>query len=140
MLSGGFLFAQNRHDRAPEQVQQAFHKDYPDAADASWSRSNGQWHADFNDLSARGRGEMVAHYDQDGRHIDSHIPYDRHDVPAPVVTTVHQKYRGASNLRVTKIEHPDGNALFQVQINHRGRNKTLYMDEKGQEQKYNDRH
>jgi len=140
LIPGGLLFAQNSHQHAPDQVQQSFHKDYPDAGNARWSQSNGQWHADFNDHSQADNGEMVAHYDRYGHHVDTHIPYDRNDVPAPVVDHVQLKYRSAQQYRYTRIEHPNGNEFFQVKVNLHGRAKTVYMDEQGHERHYEDHH
>jgi hypothetical protein len=140
LISSGSLFAQDRRNYAPDQVQQSFHKDYPEANNARWSRKHNQWHAQFNDKSPTDRGEMVAHYNPNGQHIDSHIPYDQNDVPSPVRENVQRKYRGARNFRFTEIEQPSENGFFQVTINLHGKDKNIYMDEQGQERKYNDHH
>ena len=52
ILSGTFLFAQNEHQRnnnnnAPQQVQESFKKDHPDADNAHWAKSNGRYHASY---------------------------------------------------------------------------------------------
>jgi hypothetical protein len=141
LLPGGLLVAQNRSHRVPETVQQSFHRDYPDAANPRWSQSNGQWHADFTDRSADDRGEMVAHYDRDGRHIDSHIPYNREDVPASVMERAKKHYHGGHNYRFTRIERPgDNDAFFQVRVNLNGRERTTYINESGRDREYHDRH
>ncbi len=134
------LFAQDRHDRAPQKVQQTFQRDYPQASDATWSKSNNQWHAQFTDKSPNDDGEMVAHYSQNGKHISSTIPYDDNDVPAAVVKRVHSKYRNAKDYRYTRIDQPNGTSLFQVLLNIGGTDKTIYLDEQGKQQKYVDRH
>lgn len=140
VLPAGALLAQQRNDRPPRQVQQSFQKNYPEANDARWSRSGSEWHAEFTDRSPRDRGEMVAHYDQRGRHIDSHVPFDRQDVPEPVIRNTERRYRGARDFNYTRIERPGGGAYFRVQLNLNGRNKTVYMDDRGQEHQYNDHH
>jgi hypothetical protein len=140
LVVGSPLMAQDHYGHAPSRVQQSFHKDYPAEKDARWSQSNGQWHADFNDHSRQDRGEMVAHYDHNGRHLDSHIPYDPNDVPAPVVERTRTRYQGAQDVRYTRIEHPGGNSLFQVQLNLGGRTRTNYVDEHGRDRTYHDRH
>ena len=140
LTPGGLLFAQDYHQHAPDQIQQSFHKDYPDANDARWSHSHGQWHANFKDQGQTDYGEMVAHYDRYGHHVDSHIPYNRSDVPAPVMDHVQSRYRSAHRYRFTRIEHPYGYDLFQVRVNQHGRDKTVYMDEQGRERHYDDRH
>jgi len=136
---GGRVIAQEaRH--APTAVQKSFQKDYPEARDAQWSSTNGQWHADFDDRSKSDRGQMVANYDQHGNHIDSHIPYDNNDVPSPVVDRAQKNYPGGKNYTYTRIERPVGQPLFRVDLNLQNKNKTLYVDESGREQKYQAHH
>src|ERR1700733_4290395 len=135
----GPLMAQDEH-RAPAAVQKSFQKDYPEAKDAQWSSTNGQWHAGFSDHSQTDNGEMVANYDQDGIHIDSQIPYDLSDVPSVVVDQTQKNYPGGTNYAYTRIERPVGDPLFQVDMNLQNKNKTTYMDEGGHEQKYPGRH
>ena len=139
LMSGSLLFAQYAHV-APDQVQQSFHKDYPAANNARWSQIHGQWHANFTDQGPNDNGEMIAHYDRNGRHIESHIPYDQNDVPAPVMERLNMKYRGAHHYRFTRIEHSDGNEYFQIRLNSHGRDRTVYMDEQGHERQYDGRH
>lgn len=141
LVPAGLLVAQSRSRQAPEPIQQSFHKDYPDAGNPRWSQSNGEWHADFTDRSSDDRGEMVAHYGRNGRHIDSHIPYNREDVPAPVLEKAKRHYHGGRNYRFTQIERPgENNALFQVRVNLNGRDRTTYLDENGRSREYQDRH
>ncbi len=136
----GSLAAQDRDRQAPRAIQQAFHRNYPEARDPQWSSSHGQWSADFTDGSRYDRGEMVAHYDQNGHHVDSHIPYDRNDVPPVVIQRTERNYPGASDYNYTRIESPGRQPLFQVRLNQRGSNKTLYFDDNGRERQYHDRH
>jgi len=138
VLGGQLLAQENRH--APTAVQKSFSRDYPEASDPQWTSTNGQWHADFDDKSQNDRGAMVANYDQSGHHIDSHIPYDRNDVPAAVVGTTEKNYPGGKSYSYTRIERPVGQPLFQVDLNLKNKNKTLYVDESGHEQKYNAHH
>jgi hypothetical protein len=140
LAAQGQLFAQGSHQRVPATVQKSFQKDYPEAKDPQWNSDHGQWHANFNDRSANDRGEMVAHYDQNGRHVDSHIPYDRNDVPSPVLDRTKRSYPGAKDYSYTRIERQGAQPLFQVSLNLQGRNKTLYVDDNGREKKYNDHH
>jgi hypothetical protein len=134
------LTAQGRQQDVPSGVQRSFHRDYPEARDPRWSSSHSQWHADFNDQSRYDRGAMVAHYDQGGRHLDSHIPYDHNDVPSAVVDRSQSHYPDGRGYTYTRIEQPGARSLFQVNLNLQGRNKTLYMDENGRERKYHDSH
>jgi len=83
---------------------------------------------------------MVAHYDRNGHHLDSHIPYNRNDVPPAVVEKAQKNYPGGRNYNYTRIEHPGQQPLFQISLNLGGSNKTLYVDDHGREKKYNDHH
>lgn len=134
------LIAQDGHRRAPENVQRSFQRDYPEAQNPKWSSSHSQWHANFADHSQYDRGEMVAHYDQYGHHVDSHIPYDRNDVPSAVVQRTESNYPGGRDYTYTRIEHPGRQPLFQVNLNMQGKNKTLYLDDNGRRKTYNDHH
>jgi hypothetical protein len=134
--------AQEHRDQrqVPNSVRNSFQRDYPKAGDTRWSQSGGQWHADFTDHSPYDRGEMVAHYDHDGRHIDSHIPYDDNDVPYEVRKKTEHRYPGGHDYSYTRIEHPGGQPLFQVSLNLGGRHKTAYVDDQGRERSYHDSH
>jgi hypothetical protein len=138
VVSGQLMAQDARH--APEAVQKSFQKDYPGAKDPQWSSTNGQWHAGFTDQSEGDRGEMVSNYDESGIHIDSQIPYDLNDVPAAVVGGTQKSYPTGTNYTYTRIERPDGDPLFQVDMNLQNKNKTTYMDESGHEQKYPNHH
>jgi hypothetical protein len=138
--TAGQLLAQDGDHHVPSTVQRSFQRDYPEARDPKWSSDHGQWHADFNDHSRYDRGEMVAHYSRNGHHVDSHIPYDRNDVPPAVVERTNQRYPGGRDHNYTRIEHPGGQPLFQVSLNLQGRNRTMYVDENGREKKYYDQH
>jgi hypothetical protein len=136
----GQLIAQDSRHRAPASVRQSFQRDYPEARNPDWSSSNGQWSASFTDHSQYDRGEMVAHYDRSGHHVDSHIPYDRNDVPQAVVERTQRSYPGGRDYNYTRIERPGGQPLFQVDLHVQGRNRTVYVDENGRERKYSHRH
>jgi hypothetical protein len=138
LLAGSMLFAQQGHHQAPERVRQSFQRDYPNAANSRWSMSNGEWHANFTDRSDNDRGEMVAHYDRYGRHIDSHIPYAQNDVPAPVMERARARYHDARYYRYTRVERGGRNEdLFKIEVNLGGRTRTSYVDEQGHDRAYN---
>jgi hypothetical protein len=135
----GAGIAQDRDRQVPSSVQHAFQRDYPDAREPHWTSDHGQWHADFDDHSRYDRGEMVAHYDRYGRHIDSHIPYDPNDVPRPVMERMHRRYH-ARDYYFERIERPHAEPLFRVNLSLDGGQKTVYMDEYGHERMHSDRH
>ena len=139
VVVGGQVTAQDyRH--APASVRRSFGRDYPEARDPQWSSTHGQWHANFDDHGRYSRGEMVANYNQYGRHIDSHIPYDNNDVPSTVVDRTQRNHPGGRDYTYTRIERPAGRSLFQVSLNLQNRNRTLYVVDNGREQQYHDHH
>jgi hypothetical protein len=136
----GPLIAQEGRHHVPSAVRNSFQRDYPEARDAQWSSANGQWSASFTDHSQYDRGEMVAHYDQSGYHVDSHIPYDRNDVPQAVVERTQRSYPGADEGSYTRIERRGAQPLFQVNLRVHGKSRRMYVDDNGRERKYYDRH
>ena len=130
----------NEAQRVPPTVQHNFQQQYPQAADTRWTHSGNEWHANFTDHSPSDRGEMVAHYDHNGRHVDSHIPYDRNDVPPSVVNHVERHYPGSSDQSYTRIERPGSQPLFQVSLNIKGKHTNRYVDDHGREREYQDHH
>jgi len=140
LASTGQLIAQDGQNHAPRGVQRAFQRDYPEAHNPQWNRVHGQWHANFEDRSRFDRGEMVAHYDQYGHHVDSHIPYDRNDVPPVVIERTRRYYPDGRDYNYTRIEHPGRQPLFQVSFSIGGKSRTTYVDDNGREKKYNDHH
>ena len=134
------ILAQDRYHHPPEEVVQSFHKDYPNASKAHWVKTHGQWSANFNDEGEQGYGEMIAHYDGHGRHIGSYIPYDRKDVPQPVLDRVENKYHGGHSYEFTRVESDGDHGYFEVRMHYRGKNKTIYLDEEGNEHDYHHRY
>lgn len=126
--------------QVPTNVQRSFQRDYPQASDTRWSRNGSQWNANFIDRSPSDNGEMVSHYDHNGRHLDSHIPYNRNDVPSMVRDRMEKRYPHGRDYRYTRIEQYRGQPLFQVRLNIGGQQKTTYVDDQGRERVYHDRH
>lgn len=131
---------QDRRDQqqVPARVQQSFQRDYPKASDTRWSRNGNQWNANFTDRGPEDNGEMVSHYDHNGRHLESRIPYDRNDVPTTVRDRMERKYPHSRDYRYTRIERHGAEPLFQVRLNIGGTQKTAYTDEQGREREYHE--
>ena len=140
LATAGPLIAQESRHHVPAAVRNSFQKDYPEAGDPQWSAANGHWSASFTDHSQYDRGEMVAHYDQSGYHVDSHIPYDRNDVPQAVVERTQRSYPGADGDSYTRIERRGQQPLFQVNLRVHGKSRRMYIDDNGRERKYYDHH
>ncbi|HVS98185.1 MAG TPA: hypothetical protein VHE54_16935 [Puia sp.] len=139
LATGEFALAQGRHQAPPTRVRQSFQRDFPGASDTRWSQSGNQWHANFTDRSPEDRGEMVAYYDGNGRHIDSHIPYAQQDVPQPVYSSARKRYHD-DRMEFTRVEHPTRGDYFEVRARVHGKIRTSYYDENGHERHYYNRH
>ena len=136
------LYAQNpkyNQQPPPEQVRQSFHRDYPQASNPQWGGNQGHWHARFDDQGPDSRGEMIAHYDERGRNIDSHTYYLPQDVPDPVIRWAHNRYRHGS-YEYTRIERPGQEDFFQVRVFYGGQYHIHYVDDYGHMHEYDDRH
>ena len=85
-------------------------------------------------------GEVTAHYGDNGEHTDTYIPYDRNDVPAPVMDNVKKNYSDYGNSQFTRVERADGNSVYRVNLRNKKTHKTVYVDEGGNETKYRGSH
>ena len=81
---------------------------------------------------------MVAHFDEHGRYIESHIPYAESDVPHDVDESARRRYHHG-RYRVTMIDHPSRADIYEVRGEVNGRQRTYYYDEHGRERSYNGR-
>lgn len=146
ILSLAFLlfvqFGMGQHERkkVPVEVEKSFHVDFPEAKNPQWQKTHRHWAAYFYDRSPKQRGEMIAYYDQSGKMIDAHIPFDEKDVPPFVIKQLQKKYNGSDNYRFTKIVPHHTNGFFEVWIHYDGQEKRVCIDELGQERIYDDMH
>lgn len=129
LLSSTLIFAQNT------QVQLSFQRDYPDVRDARWIQTNDQWHATYRDSRNR---NVDVYYDNYGNRRDTHIGWDRRDVPPNVDSRINRRYHTNGEYRVERIERPSYRPLFQIRIGTRSR--PIYMDEQARRRRYNDYH
>ena len=142
ILSVTVLFAQdnqnrdnqNRNNRnnLPPDIQRSFQKEYPHAQNARWNNTNGQWHGSYRDQHNR---NVDTYYDRNGQRVDTHVPYDRNDLPSPVRENADRRYH--TNYDSYRIERPNSQPLFQIILQTGG---TQYMDENGKTRRYRDRH
>jgi hypothetical protein len=125
--------------RPPAQVRESFQKMYPQSQPSRWNHENGSWSVEFDDRD-NDNGQVTAHFDSRGRHIDTHVYYSANDIPAPVIDHLHQQYNGAENYQYTHIERHRGGDFYQVHFRHKGKRRTVYLDDHGNERQYYDRH
>ena len=131
-------FAQS-HNTPPRQVRESFQKEYPQSHPTRWNHTNNGWYADFEDRD-HNYGEVTAHFNANGKYFDTHVLFENNDVPAPVRDQVHSRYPGSANYEYTRINRYDQSNVYQVKFKHHHKNKTLYVDDRGHEVQYHDRH
>jgi hypothetical protein len=136
LLSSTAMYAQNDRD-VPPPVRQSFQRDYGDVRDTRWEQTNGQWHAHYRDNNNR---DVDAYYDRDGNRRDTHIAWDRRDVPQNVDNRINRRYHVNGEYRVQRIERPLFPPLFQIRIQRGTRDRTIYMDEQARRRRYHDEH
>jgi hypothetical protein len=143
ILSSSMLYGQqnrnnNRNQRqAPSTVQQAWQKDHPNNGNPTWQMNNGQWHARYKDQTNNRNADT--YYDSRGRQLDTHTQWDRKDVPQEVDNRVRTRYH-SKNYQVTRIDRPSNPSLFQIILGGGTSRRTVYLDERGNEVRYRDRH
>jgi hypothetical protein len=143
LLSSTIAFAQRRyHDNnrdnntPPSTVQQTFQRENPNQ-NANWNYRNNEWHATYKDNNNR---QAETYYDRNGRRRDSHINWDRNEVPRDLDDRINRTYH-TRNYNAVRIERPNSQPLFQISLNlGGGRNRTVYMDEQGRQKQYYDHH
>ena len=141
MFFGFFVFigfSQYNHT-PPNGVSQSFQKEYPQSHPSYWSQSSVGWSVSFED-NDHNNGQVTAYYDESGRHVDTHIPYDRHDVPPTVRDHMSNSYGHSNNYEYTRIDHNGENNVYMTHYKHKKHYKTVYMDNDGHERDYNDHH
>src|SRR6202049_793718 len=137
LLNSTVIFAQKDRNNVPSSVKQTFQRENPTVRDAQWNQTNGQWHANYKDNNNR---NVDAYYDGNGRRRDTHIAWDKKDVPQVVDSRINRTYHANGNYKVERIERPGSTPLFKIGIQTGSKNRTLYMDEQGRARKYNDHH
>jgi hypothetical protein len=133
-----FGFSQQSNE-PPRNVSQSFQKEYPQSHASQWNQSNTGWSVSFKDKD-HNNGEATAYFDESGRHVDTHIPYDKHDVPSPVKKHMQHGYGTSDNYDYTRIDHYGEKTVYKTQFKHKNREKTIYVDNDGHEKDYQDKH
>jgi len=137
-LSVFFGFSQSDH-KPPQNVTQSFQRDYPQSQPAHWSQSSVGWSVSFEDID-HNNGEAVAYFDMAGRHVDTHTPYENHDVPPTVKNHMKVSYGGTNHYDYTRIDHYGEKDVYASHYKDKKQDKTVYMDNGGHERDYHDNH
>jgi hypothetical protein len=134
------IFAQNgqpdrsrRDQQMPSTVQKSFERDNPGVTNANWDRrNNNQWHGTYRDKNNR---DVEVFYDRSGHRMSTHKQWDRNDFPKDLDHRFNTRYH-TSDYQVYRIERPKAKPLFQIRFQLGGKDKTVYMDERGRETRY----
>jgi hypothetical protein len=137
-LSVVFGFGQYNH-KPPKEVSESFQREYPKSKPSKWSQSNEGWNVSFQDID-HNNGESTAYFDASGKHVDTHIPYDHHDVPVSVRNHTRDNYGASDQYDYTRIDRSGEKAVYKTQVKHQKHNKTIYMDNDGHERNFHDEH
>lgn len=129
-----FAFAQSSY-RPPKAVSESFLKEYPHSGSSHWSHTASGWSVEFEDRD-HDDGEVTAHFDSRGRHIDTQIPYDEGDVPATVKDNLHKRYPGSGDYEYTRIDRAGEQPVYKARFKHQKSYKTTYVDEHGEQKNY----
>jgi hypothetical protein len=140
MLPGALVCFSQQRNHPPENARKSFQQQYPNTQPTQWQQSGRGWSADFDDRTEHGYGEATAHFDKNGRHIDTHITFDSKDVPQEVMTHLHDKYPGSRNYEFTRIQGHDDKEYYRVHFRHKKKDRIIYTDRMGHEERFHDNH
>jgi hypothetical protein len=129
-----FVFSQEGH-RPPKTVSESFQKEYPRSSPSHWTHSAKGWNVEFEDKDYD-NGEVTAHFDSRGRHLDTQIPYDEGDVPSSVKDNLHKQYPGSDHYEYTRIDRAGDKPVYKARFKHRKKYRTIYVDQQGEHRNY----
>lgn len=132
VLPAALSFAQKGTiSSTPEKVQAGYTREHPGEANAAWSKTKGQWRANY---TSSGR-DVEEYYNRKGERSFRRTEWDKKSLPAGYDQKIKTQYHTAE-YRVSKIERPKNPALYEVKYAKDGNDKTVYTDENGKEVKY----
>jgi len=139
LLCGIFGFSQNNH-LPPNNITQSFQREYPKSHPSDWKQSNdGGWSVSFDD-NDHNNGEVMAYYNKSGKHYDTHIPYDKKDVPSTVSDHMQKHYGSTGDYEYTRIDRPGENSVYLTHYKHKKSYKAVYVNKEGHEKEYHDKY
>jgi hypothetical protein len=129
-----FAFPQAGH-HPPKAVSESFQKEYPHSSPSHWTHSTTGWSVEFEDKDFD-NGEVTAHFDSRGRHLETQIPYDDGDVPSAVKDNLHKRYPGSDHYEYTRIDRPGNKPLYKARFMHKKKYTSEYVDQEGGHRNY----
>ena len=118
----------------PAKVVAAFQRDYPNAANVSWSKYRGDWTVSFGN----GFYRSTALYHANGERRDTRTSVTKNEVPQNVVDAIFKRSPGTKLDDIIKIEVPNTvKNIFRVKDILGGKPAYFYYNSDGQLVKYN---
>jgi len=118
----------------PAKVRAAFQRDYPNAANVSWSKYRGDWTASFGN----GFYRSTALYHANGERRDTRTPVTRNEMPRNIFESIYKSHPGTSLEDIIKIEVPNtAKDIFRIKDILGGKPAYFYYNSDGQLVKYN---
>ena len=117
----------------PTQVTSAFQKDYPNAANVTWSKYRGDWTATFGN----GLAKSTAVYHANGERKDTRTPITKDKMPKHVQESILKDKPDSKLDDIVKIEAPKGaKEIYRIKETKGGKPEYKYYDADGKPVKY----
>jgi hypothetical protein len=117
----------------PNNVRDAFQKDYPNATNVSWSKYRGDWSVAFQN----GSNMSTAVYHANGERKDTRTPVTKNEIPGKVLDSILKKRPGPWLQDAIKIQLPNiMNNIYRIKNDIQGEPGYLYYNSNGQLVKY----
>jgi hypothetical protein len=117
----------------PAKVRAAFERDYPSAANVSWSKYRGDWTATFRN----GLLTSTAVYHANGDRRDTRTLVTKRDLPSVILEQIKKKRPGIQLGDIIKIQVPGAvKDIFRVKTIEVSGPRFLYYNAEGKEVKY----
>jgi hypothetical protein len=117
----------------PNNVRDAFQRDYPNATNVSWSKYRGDWTVAFRD----GLNMSTAVYHANGERRDTRTPVAKNEIPGNVLDSILKRHPGPWLQDAIKIQLPNMlNNIYRFKINEQGAPAYYYYNSNGQLVKY----
>ena len=112
----------------PEKIEEAFKKDYPNAANPVWAKLKMDWTVTFGN----GMFRSIATYRTNGERIDTRTHLFVQEAPKPVMEEIVKRYPIFKQKRVIlKLEEPGKPEIYNINVSESGRTVSISFDQNG---------
>lgn len=123
LLTSTVSFAQGTKHRLPENVQDAFSRDFSAVTNVKWSMEDGDVEINFRIDSK----EMSATYDSSGTLLETEEEIKARELPTQTVNYVHENYKGATIKEASRLKKQDGTIVYEAEV----KGRDLLFDQSG---------